>query len=103
EESLYPATEDGIITVVEKGFNDLMKQLNITGGERSTKVHRLPPFTLVGATTMLGLVTAPLRSRFRQIIELEPYSLTELERIVGSAAARLDFPLPGELAMEIAK
>jgi holliday junction DNA helicase RuvB len=103
EETLYPAMEDGVITSVEKGFNDLLKQLNITSGEKSAKTHRLPPFTLVGATTLLGLVSAPLRSRFRQIIELEPYSLTELERIIGHTAAKLDFPLPTELATEIAK
>jgi Holliday junction DNA helicase RuvB len=103
EETLYPALEDGVITTVEKGFSDLMKQLNIAAGEKSTKIHRLPAFTLIGATTLMGLVSAPLRSRFRQIVELESYSLPDLQRIVGTAAAKLDFQLPNELAMEIAR
>jgi Holliday junction DNA helicase RuvB len=103
EETIYPAMEDGVITAVEKGFNDLMKQLNIVGGEKSTKIHRLPAFTLVGATTLLGLVSAPLRSRFRQILELEPYSVGDLERIILGVAVKLDFPMTTEMAVEIAK
>src|ERR1017187_2494973 len=67
EEILYGAMEDRVITTSEAGYNDLMKQLGIRSGEKSRKTHQLPPFTLIGATTLLGLTTAPLRSRFRQI------------------------------------
>jgi len=65
EEVLYPAMEDGIVTVEQRGFNDLMKQIGVVHGEKSVSTRKLPPFTFCGATTMLGLVSAPLRSRFR--------------------------------------
>ena len=103
EELLYPAMEDGTVTTNEKGFDDLVKQLGIRQGQQATKTHRLPAFTLVGATTLLGLTTAPLRSRFRQIIELEPYSVTDVQQIVLGVADKLAFVLPPELAAEIAK
>ncbi len=103
EEILYPALEDGVVAVEQKGFNDLMRQIGVAPGERSVTTHRLPQFTLIGATTLLGLVSAPLRSRFRQILELEPYSVGDLERIVSGAASKLQFQLPPELAGEIAK
>ena len=103
EELLYPAMEDGIVTTNEKGFDDLVKQLGIRQGQQATKTHRLPAFSLVGATTLLGLTTAPLRSRFRQIIELEPYSVTDVQQIVLGVADKLAFVLPPELAAEIAK
>jgi len=103
EEILYPAMEDNVISVEQRGFNDLMKQIGIHGGEKSVVSHRLPPFTLIGATTLLGLTTAPLRSRFRQIIELEPYLVTDLQQIVLGVAEKLAFALPPELAAEIAK
>ena len=103
EELLYPAMEDGTVTTNEKGFDDLVKQLGIRQGQQATKTHRLPAFSLVGATTLLGLTTAPLRSRFRQIIELEPYSVTDVQQIVLGVADKLAFVLPPELAAEIAK
>ena len=81
---MYPAMEDQVITTAEAGFDDLMKQLGIRNGDKSRKVHALPPFTLIGATTLLGLTTAPLRSRFRQIIELEAYNDEELQTIIGN-------------------
>jgi len=102
EEILYPAMEDRVITTAEAGFDDLMKQLGIRGSEKSRKAHQLPAFTLIGATTLLGLTTAPLRSRFRQIIELEPYSDAELQQIVANAATKLAFDLGAEVAMQIA-
>jgi holliday junction DNA helicase RuvB len=104
EEVLYGAMEDGVISVEQRGFNDLMKQLGVAGGtEKSVTTHRLPPFTLIGATTLQGLVTAPLRSRFRQILELQPYTADELKLIVSGTAAKLNFTLPDELALEIAR
>src|ERR1035437_9640864 len=104
EEVMYPAMEDRVITTAEAGFDDLMKQLGIRGSEKqSRKTHQLPAFTLIGATTLLGLTSAPLRSRFRQIIQLEPYSDVDLQQIIANAATKLAFDLPEELAAEIAK
>ena len=103
EEVMYPAMEDRVITTAEAGFDDLMKQLGIRGGEqKSRKTHQLPAFTLIGATTLLGLTTAPLRSRFRQIITLEPYSDADLREIISNAATKLAFDLPDEVAQQIA-
>ena len=102
EEVMYPAMEDRVITTAEAGFDDLMKQLGIRSGDKSRKSHQLPPFTLIGATTLLGLTTAPLRSRFRQIIELEPYGIEDLQTIVSNAATKLSFDLGAEAARAIA-
>lgn len=103
EEVMYPAMEDGVITSTEAGFDDLMKTLGIRGGEKkSRKTHQLPAFTLIGATTLLGLTTAPLRSRFRQVITLEPYSDADLREIISNAATKLAFDLPDEVAQQIA-
>ena len=103
EEVMYPAMEDRVITSAEAGFDDLMKQLGIRGGEKTArKTHQLPAFTLIGATTLLGLTTAPLRSRFRQIITLEPYADPELREIISNAATKLAFDLPEEVAQQIA-
>jgi Holliday junction DNA helicase RuvB len=102
EEILYGAMEDRVITTAEAGFDDLMKQLGIRNGDKTRKTHQLPPFTLIGATTLLGLTTAPLRSRFRQIIELEPYGIEDLQTIVSNAATKLAFDLSAEAAREIA-
>jgi Holliday junction DNA helicase RuvB len=103
EEVLYPPMEDGTTTVCEPGFNDLVRQLGIKSSEKSSKTHQLPPFTLIGATTLLGLCSAPLRSRFRQVLELQPYSETELQTIVTNSAVRLGFELEPGLALEIAR
>jgi holliday junction DNA helicase RuvB len=102
EEVMYPAMEDGVITTAEAGFDDLMKQLGIRSGDKSRKTHQLPSFTLIGATTLLGLTTAPLRSRFCQIIELEPYNDEELRTIIANAATKLAFDVPGEVSRAIA-
>src|ERR1039457_5362603 len=102
EEILYGAMEDGAITTAEAGFDDLMKQLGIRSGDKSRKVHMLPPFTLIGATTLLGLTTAPLRSRFRQIIELEAYRDEELRTIITNATTKLAFDLTEDVAHQIA-
>ncbi|MGD0058648.1 MAG: Holliday junction branch migration DNA helicase RuvB [Verrucomicrobiia bacterium] len=102
EEIMYPAMEDRVITTTEAGFDDLMKQLGIRNGDKTRKTHQLPPFTLIGATTLLGLTTAPLRSRFRQIIELEAYNYEELQTIISNAATKLAFDVPGEVSRAIA-
>jgi len=92
EEVLYPAMEDF--------------QLDIMIGEgpaaRSIKID-LPPFTLIGATTRAGLLTAPLRDRFGIVQRLEFYSAEELGRIVRRAARILDIDCADEGAVEIAR
>ena len=92
EEVLYPAMEDF--------------QLDIMIGEgpaaRSIKID-LPPFTLIGATTRAGLLTAPLRDRFGIVQRLEFYSADELARIVTRAARILGIDCAGEGAVEIAR
>ena len=92
EEVLYPAMED--------------YQLDIMIGEgpaaRSIKLD-LPPFTLFGATTRAGLLTAPLRDRFGIVQRLEFYSAEELTRIVRRSAGILGIACAPEGAAEIAK
>jgi Holliday junction DNA helicase RuvB len=100
EEVLYPAMEDRVVTSTEAGFDDLMKQLGIRG-DKTRKTHPLPPFTLIGATTLLGLTTAPLRSRFRQVIALEPYNDADLQQIISNAATKLAFNLTEDVAQQI--
>ena len=103
EEVMYPAMEDGCINVEQRGFNDLMKQLGVQSGQKSVTTQRLPPFTLIAATTLLGQCSAPLRSRFRQVLELQPYTDSELQEILKSAATRLGFLMDDNLALEIAR
>ena len=92
EEILYPALEDF--------------QLDLIIGEgpaaRSVKID-LAPFTLVGATTRLGLLTTPLRDRFGIPIRLNFYSVEELEYIVRRAARILGLNLTPDGATEIAR
>lgn len=92
EEVLYPAMED--------------YQIDIMIGEgpaaRSIKLD-LPPFTLIGATTRAGLLTAPLRDRFGIVQRLEFYSAEELTRIVRRSAQILGIHCEPEGAAEIAK
>jgi Holliday junction DNA helicase RuvB len=92
EEILYPALEDF--------------QLDLIVGEgpaaRSVKIG-LAPFTLVGATTRLGLMTTPLRDRFGIPVRLNFYAVGELEHIVKRAARILGLPLTAEGAKEIAR
>ncbi|MBA3928825.1 Holliday junction DNA helicase RuvB [Pseudoxanthomonas japonensis] len=92
EEVLYPAMEDF--------------QIDIMIGEgpaaRSIKLD-LPPFTLIGATTRAGLLTAPLRDRFGIVQRLEFYSPEELTRIVQRSARILGMDCVPEGAAEIAR
>lgn len=92
EEVLYPAMED--------------YQIDIMIGEgpaaRSIKLD-LPPFTLIGATTRAGLLTAPLRDRFGIVQRLEFYSAEELTKIVRRSAKILGIDCVPEGASEIAK
>ena len=92
EEVLYPAMED--------------YQIDIMIGEgpaaRSIKLD-LPPFTLVGATTRAGLLTAPLRDRFGIVQRLEFYSVEELTKIVRRSARILGIDCDPTGAGEIAR
>ena len=92
EEVLYPAMEDfAIDIVIGKG-----------AGARSIRLD-LPKFTLVGATTRAGMLTAPLRDRFGVVNRLEFYNVTELMQIILRSAAVLGVSIDDEGAMEIAK
>jgi Holliday junction DNA helicase RuvB len=105
EEVLYAALEDGRIPIVQSGYDNLMKSLGIGGGGKSqptTAMVDLPPFTCIGATTLSGLVSDPLRSRFVQVLQLEPYSDAELQTIVLNAAAAMGFDVSPVVALEIA-
>ncbi len=92
EEILYPAMED--------------YQLDLIIGEgpaaRSVKID-LAKFTLVAATTRLGLLTTPLRDRFGIPVRLNFYSVDELELIVRRGARILGLPVSDDGALEIAK
>ena len=79
EEVLYPAMEDYAIDImIGKGAS-----------ARSIRLD-LPKFTLVGATTRVGMLTAPLRDRFGVIHRLEFYTVEELKRIIARSAKVLD-------------
>ncbi|WP_041721918.1 Holliday junction branch migration DNA helicase RuvB [Maridesulfovibrio salexigens] len=92
EEVLYPAMEDfNIDLIIGQG-----------PAARTVKID-LEPFTLVGATTRLGLLTSPLRDRFGCIFRLEFYSPEELARIVTRAARIFDLKVTDEGALIIGK
>lgn len=92
EEVLYPAMEDYVI--------DIMIGKGPTA--RSIRLD-LPKFTLVGATTRAGLLTAPLRDRFGVIHRLEFYSVEELTKVILHSAGILDVKAERAGAVEIAK
>lgn len=92
EEVLYPAMEDYCIDIM------------IGKGQTSRSVRLdLPKFTLVGATTRAGLLTAPLRDRFGMIHHLEFYSVDELQLIILHSAKVLGVELEPEGAREMAR
>ena len=91
EEYLYSAMEDYVIDImIDKG-----------PGARSVRIN-LNPFTLVGATTRSGLLTAPLRDRFGINCALEYYDTGDLEKIVIRSAGILNLEIDAEAAREIA-
>lgn len=92
EEVLYPAMEDYAI--------DIMIGKGATA--RSIRLD-LPKFTLVGATTRAGLLTAPLRDRFGVVHHLEFYTEEELQTIILHSARVLDVEIDREGALEMAK
>jgi holliday junction DNA helicase RuvB len=92
EEILYPAMEDFKLDI-------------IIGQGPSARTHRLDlrRFTLIGATTRAGLITAPLRSRFGMVHRLDFYTVPELEYIIKRSAEILNAPITPEGCHEIAK
>jgi Holliday junction DNA helicase RuvB len=91
EEYLYPAMEDfRLDIIIDSGPSARSIQLN------------LPRFTLVGATTRSGMLTAPLRSRFGLVNRLDYYTQEELAQIIERSAGLLDIPVKPEGSMEIA-
>jgi Holliday junction DNA helicase RuvB len=92
EEILYPAMEDFELDIV----------IGQGPGARSVKVP-IERFTLVGATTRAGLLTAPLRARFGIVQRLDFYSDADIEEIVRRSARILDVALVGTAAREIAR
>lgn len=92
EEILYPAMEDYCLDIV----------LGKGPSARSLRL-RLPPFTLIGATTRAGLVSAPLRNRFGVTLRLNFYGQEELAQIVRRSAQVLGVAIEAEAAEEIAR
>lgn len=92
EEVLYPAMEDFAIDVV-------------VGKDSSVRSIRLelPPFTLVGATTRAGDISAPLRDRFGVISKLDYYTNEQLAQIVRRTSKVLDCPIDEEAVLELAR
>lgn len=92
EEVLYPAMEDFFLDIV------------IGKGEEARSIRiDLPPFTLIGATTRAGSLSAPLRDRFGVHLRLEYYKETELKEIIIRTAEVLGTSVDEESAIELAK
>ena len=92
EETLYPAMEDyALDIVIGKGPSARTLRLD------------LPQFTIIGATTRIGLLSAPLRDRFGVVHRLSFYDPKDLEDIIEKAAVKLKVPIDRESILEIAK
>ena len=92
EEYLYPAMEDYAVDIM----------LGKGPSARSIRID-IPKFTLIGATTRAGLLTAPLHDRFGVISKLEVYSVDELELVIKRSADILTIKIDDDAAREIAK
>jgi Holliday junction DNA helicase RuvB len=92
EEVLYPAMEDRAL--------DLM--IGEGPSARSVRID-LPPFTLIGATTRMGLLQTPLRDRFGIPVRLQFYTVPELERVITRAASLMGIGIEKDGATEIAR
>ncbi|MCM8537019.1 MAG: Holliday junction branch migration DNA helicase RuvB [Lentisphaeraceae bacterium] len=92
EEYLYSAMEDFFIDImIDQGV-----------GARSVRLN-VPKFTLIGATTRLGLISAPLRSRCQHVHRLDYYDAEQLQTIVSRSAGILDCDIDTDGALEIAR
>jgi Holliday junction DNA helicase RuvB len=92
EEVLYPAMEDFKLDLI----------IGEGPSARTVRID-LPPFTLVGATTRIGLLTGPLRDRFGIPLKLNFYNVSELKKVVTRAAALLKVGMQADGANEIAR
>ncbi|MCR4660720.1 MAG: Holliday junction branch migration DNA helicase RuvB [Clostridia bacterium] len=92
EEVLYSAMEDNTLDIV-------------TGKGPAARTMRIPisPFTLVGATTRAGMLSAPLRDRFGVVCRLELYTNEDLKQIIDRSSRILNIPIDGDAALEIAR
>src|SRR5437763_12469932 len=92
EEVIYPAMEDfRIVIVLGEGVN------------ARTISMRLKRFTLIGATTRSGMLSSPMRDRFKMHEHLEFYSIAELAEIIRINAKKLQTPITEDAALELAK
>lgn len=92
EEILYPAMEDFELDIV----------VGSEGSSRSIRID-LPPFTLVGATTRAGDISAPLRDRFGIVSKLNYYTDEELQKIIERTSRVLNMKINKEAATELSK
>ena len=91
EEVLYSAMEDYVLDII----------VGSEGNSRNIRIN-LPPFTLVGATTRAGDLSAPLRDRFGIVSKLQFYTVDELTDIIKRTSRVLDMPISEEAAFELA-
>ncbi len=92
EEVLYPAMEDFQLDII------------IGKGPSARSIRlKLPRFTVIGATTRLALVSAPLRARFGAVYRLNYYDQQAMEKIVSRAAGRLNIPCESDGVTEVAR
>lgn len=92
EEMLYSAMEDFYIDII------------IGEGDTARPVHfELPPFTLIGATTRAGLLSAPLRDRFGIVAHMEYYTIDSLTEIISRTSRVLNAEIEEEGVLEVAK
>lgn len=92
EEILYPAMEDFKMDFIV-GKGPMARAINI----------KIPPFTLIGATTKAGTLSAPLRDRFGVVFRLAMYTPAELAKIVSANAVKLNIKLDADAAFEISR
>lgn len=92
EEVLYPAMEDGVLDIM----------LGKGPGARSVRMD-LPKFTLIGATTRVGLIAAPLRDRFGLVYHLDYYDSSDIQKILNRSAKILGAKLEPEASLELAE
>jgi Holliday junction DNA helicase RuvB len=92
EEVLYPAMEDGVLDImIGKG-----------PGARSLRME-LPKFTIIGATTRIGMISSPLRDRFGLVYHLEYYEPEELQKIIDRSGKLLGARIDAEAGLELGK
>jgi Holliday junction DNA helicase RuvB len=92
EEVLYSAMEDFVLDII----------VGKESGARSIRID-LPPFTLIGATTRIGMLTAPLRDRFGIQLKMEDYTVDELMQIITRNATIFDAQIHEQGALEISR